>query len=90
MLNPKIGLSDMEQYIIKTALVDKPDVVFYYMGTANEKDVSFAMNTIVGFDTSEAKVFNDENEAAQLCERLNQNKEILHTYGFMSFALQYL
>ena len=76
------------QYVIKTALVGKPDVVFYFKGTAHEKDVSFAMNTIVGFDVSEAMVFHDKDEAAQLCEKLNQDKDSLLKYGFEVFELQ--
>ena len=77
----------MEQYVIKTALVGKPDVVFYFKGTAIEEGVSFAMNTIVGFDVSEAMVFHDKDEAAQLCEKLNEDKEILLKYGYEPFEL---
>ena len=80
----------MEQYVIKTALVGKPDVVFYFKGTANEEGVSFAMNTIVGFNVSEAMVFHDKDEALQLCEKLNQDKEILLMYGYEPFELQIL
>ena len=87
MLNLKTGSSDMEQYVIKTALVGKPDVVFYFKGTAIEEGVSFAMNTIVGFDVSEAMVFHDKDEAAQLCEKLNEDKEILLKYGYEPFEL---
>ncbi len=90
MLNLKTGLSEMGQYVIKTALVGKPDVVFYFKGTAHEKDVSFAMNTIVGFDVSEAMVFHDKDEAVQLCEKLNQDKEILLKYGYEPFEMQIL
>lgn len=75
----------MGQYVIKTALVGKPDVVFYFKGTAHEEDVSFAMNTIVGFDATEARLFHDIDEALQLCEKLNQDKEILLMYGFETF-----
>jgi hypothetical protein len=85
MLNQKTGSSDMERYVIKTALVSKPDVVFYFRGTANEEGVSYAMNTIVGFDVSEAMVFHNKDEALQLCEKLNQDKEILLMYGFEPF-----
>ena len=87
MLNPKIGSNDMEQYVIKTALVGKPDVVFYFKGTANEDGVSFAMNTIVGFNVSEAMVFHDKDEALQLCEKLNQDKELLIDNGYMEFTV---
>ena len=88
MLNLKTGLGEMEQYIIKTALVGKPDVVFYFKGTADEKGVSFAMNTFVGFDVSEAKVFHDKDEALQLCEKLNQDRDSLLKHGFEAFIIQ--
>ena len=87
MLNPKTGSSDMEQYVIKTALVGKPDVVFYFKGTAHEDGVSFAMNTLVGLDVSEAMVFHDKDEALQLCEKLNQDKELLIDNGYMEFTV---
>ena len=90
MLNLKTGSSDMEQYVIKTALVSKPDVVFYFKRTANEEDVSFAMNTIVGFDISDAKVFHDKDEAVQLCKKLNEDEGSLLMYGFEVFELQRL
>ncbi len=77
----------MEQYVIKTALVSKPDVVFYFRGTANEEGVSYAMNTIVGFDVSEAMVFHDKDEALQLCEKLNQDREILLKCGYETFVV---
>ena len=80
----------MEGYVITTALVGKPDVVFYFKGTAHEDGVSFAMNTLVGLDVSEAKVFHDEGEAIQLCEKLNQDKEILFRYGYDKFIIQRL
>lgn len=87
MLNLETGSSDMEQYVIKTALVSKPDVVFYFRGTANEEGVSYAMNTIVGFDVSEAMVFHDKDEALQLCEKLNQDREILLKCGYETFVV---
>ena len=75
----------MEQYVLQTALVGKPDVVFYFKGTANEEGVSFAMNTVVGFDVSEAIVFHNKDEALQLCEKLNQDWETLYINGFTGF-----
>ena len=90
MLNPKTGSSDMGQYVIKTALVGKPDVIFYFKGTAHEKGVSFAMNTIVGFDVSEAMVFHDKKDAVQLCKKLNEDKEKLLKYGFETFIIESL
>ena len=80
----------MGRYVIKTLLLGKPDVVFYFKGTANKKGVSYAMNTIVGFDVSEAKVFHNKDEAIQLCNKLNRDKVILLTSGFEAFVLQSL
>ena len=58
------------------------------MGTANEKGVTFAMNTIVGFDISDAMVFYDKEDAIQLCEKLNQDEGSLLKYGLEVFELQ--
>ena len=78
----------MKGYVLKTALVGKPDVVFYYKGTAHEEGVSLAMNTIVGFDISDAMVFYDKEDAIQLCEKLNQDKGSLLKYGFEAFVVE--
>ena len=78
----------MEGYVIKTHLVDKPEITFYYKGTSDEEDVSFAMNTIVGFDISDAKVFHDKENAVQLCEKLNQDKEGLLKNGYEVFVVE--
>ena len=75
----------MEGYVITTHLIDNPKITFYYKGTANEEGVSFAMNTIVGFDITDAKVFHDKEDALQLCEKLNEDKEILLKSGYRPF-----
>ena len=80
----------MEGYVITTHLIDNPKITFYYKGTADEKGVSFAMNTIVGFDITDAKVFHDEEDAVQLCEKLNEDEGSLLKYGFEVFELQRL
>jgi len=80
----------MEGYVIKTHLKDKPKITFYYKGTANEEGVSFAMNTIVGFDISDAKVFHNKEDAVQLCEKLNQDEGSLLKYAFKVFEIQRL
>ena len=77
----------MEGYVIKTHLIDNPKITFYYKGTADEEGVSFAMNTIVGFDVSEAIVFGNKEEALQLCEKLNLDREALLKYGYASFKI---
>ena len=78
----------MEGYVITTHLIDKPKITFYYKGTADEEGVSFAMNTIVGFDISDAKVFHDKEDAVQLCEKLNEDEGSLLKYGFEAFSIQ--
>ena len=78
----------MGRYVIKTHLIDKPEITFYYKGTANEEGVSFAMNTIVVFDISDAIVFYDKEDAIQLCEKLNEDRDSLLEYGFEVFELQ--
>ena len=78
----------MEGYVITTHLIDNPKITFYYKGTANEEGVSFAMNTIVGFDISDAMVFHDKEDAIQLCEKLNQDEEILLKNGYGAFVVE--
>ena len=80
----------MDGYVITTHLIDNPKITFYYKGTANEEGVSFAMNTIVGFDISDATVLHNKEDAIQLCEKLNQDEGSLLKYGFEVFELQRL
>ena len=80
----------MEGYVITTHLIDNPKITLYYKGTANEEGVSFAMNTIVGFDITDAKVFHDDEDAVQLCEKLKLDEGSLLKYGFEVFELQRL
>ena len=74
--------------MITTHLIDNPKITFYYKGTANEEGVSFAMNTIVGFDISDAMVFHDKEDAIQLCEKLNKDEGSLLKYGFDEFEIK--
>lgn len=78
----------MEGYVITTHLIDNPKIIFYYKGTANEEGVSFAMNTIVGFDISDAKVLHNKENAIQLCEKLNEDEGSLLKYGFGAFVVE--
>ena len=80
----------MEGYVITTHLKDNPKITFYYKGTANEEGVSFAMNTIVGFDISDAMIFHNKKDAVQLCEKLKLDEGSLLKYGFEVFELQRL
>ena len=78
----------MEGYVITTHLIDNPKITLYYKGTANEEGVSFAMNTIVGFDITDAKVFHDEEDAVHLCEKLNEDRETLLKNGYGAFVVE--
>jgi len=78
----------MKGYVITTHLIDSPKIIFYYKGTANEEGVSFAMNTIVGFDISDAMVFYDKEDAVQLCDKLNKDEDSLLKYGFGKFGIR--
>jgi len=78
----------MEGYVITTHLIDNPKITFYYKGTANEEGVSFAMNTIVGFDISDAKVLHNKEDAIQLCEKLNEDEGSLLKSGFGEFDIK--
>lgn len=80
----------MEGYVIMTHLIDNSKTTFYYKGTANEEGVSFAMNSIVGFDMSDAMIFQDKEDAIQLCEKLNEDWKVLFTYGFGLFVIKVL
>ena len=74
--------------MITTHLIDNPKITFYYKGTANEEGVSFAMNTIVGFDISDAKVLHNKEDAIQLCEKLNEDEGSLLKSGFGEFDIK--
>lgn len=78
----------MEGYVITTHLIDNPKITFYYKGTADEEGVSFAMNTIVGFDISDAMIFHDKEDAVQLCEKLNEDRETLLKNGYGAFVVE--
>ena len=78
----------MEGYVISTHLIDNPNITFYYKGTADEEGVSFAMNTIVGFDISDAMVFHDKEDAIQLCDKLNKDRETLLKNGYGAFVVE--
>lgn len=78
----------MEGFVITTHLIDNPKITFYYKGTVDEEGVSFPMNTIVGFDISDAMVFYDKEDAIQLCEKLNEDRETLLKNGYGAFVVE--
>jgi len=73
-------------YILRTHLLEDPNVVFYYKGTANEHGVPFALNTIVAFEPAGAMMFNKQ-AAMELCMRLNQEKASLVQVGYSEFGV---
>lgn len=74
-------------YILRTHLLEDPDVVFYYKGKDKEHGVPFALNTIVAFEPSSALEFNDKKTAMELCEHLNLDKQSLAAAGYSEFEL---
>lgn len=74
-------------YILRTHLLENPDVVFYYKGTATENGVPFALNTIVAFEPSDATIIENEQYAINLCKRLNLDKPLLVKVGYTNFEV---
>ena len=74
-------------YLLRTHLLDNPDVSFYYKGTARVEGVSFALNTIVGFEPIDAMKFDNERTAIALLEKLNFNKQELIMVGYSEFEV---
>ena len=74
-------------YLLRTHLLENPDVIFYYKGTAREKGVPFALNTIVAFKPSDALVFDNEQVAINYCNLLNQDKQALVSNGYSKFEI---
>ena len=75
-------------HILRTHLLENPDVSFYYKGTAREIGVPFALNTIVAFKPYDAFIFTNEQEAIELNNRLNLDKQILYKYGYTEFEVE--
>ena len=84
--NPLIGLSDMEGYCIRTKLLEKPNVCLYYKGMEDDNTVSFALNAIVGFSIDDALIL-DEKAAISLCDRLNEDRDLLLECGYSEFEI---
>lgn len=76
----------MNRYVIRTKLLEEPNKVLFYQGTDKDEDSSFALNTIVAFNISEAQVF-DKARAFMLCEKLNTDKESLIGNGYSEFGV---
>ncbi len=80
-------VSFLAMYILRTQLLENPEVSLYYKGTAREEGVPFALNTIIAFEPSRALVFNDEKTAMELCEHLNLDKQSLADAGYSEYVI---
>jgi hypothetical protein len=78
----------MEGFCLRTHLIEKPSVFLYYKGMEDKNTIPDAMNVIVAFTPADAVVLN-EDAAKSLCERLNDNWEILLVNGFGEFEIEY-
>ena len=73
-------------YILRTHLLEDPEVSLYYKGIAREEGVPFALNTIVAFESADAMILNKQT-AMELCKRLNQEKASLVQVGYSEFEV---
>ena len=76
----------MEGFCLRTHLIEKPSVFLYYKGMEDKNTIPDALNVVVAFTPAEAVVLN-EDAAKSLCERLNDNWEILLANGFGEFEI---
>lgn len=86
MSTPRIGSNEMKKFVLRSKLAENPNVTFYYKGTADERGVPLALNTIVAFDMSDALVV-DEDKAYRLRGELNRDKEFLISTGYTEFEV---
>ena len=76
----------MDGCYLRTHLIEKPSVFLYYKGMEDNNTVPDALNVVVAFTPADAVVLN-EDAAKNLCERLNDNWEILLANGFGEFEV---
>ena len=67
-------------------LLEKPNVCLYYKGMEDDNTVSFALNAIVGFSVDDALVL-DEKTSRSLCDRLNEDRDLLLECGYSEFEI---
>ena len=78
----------MHKYVLRTHLLENPEVVFYYKGISKvNPDAPMAMRSVVGFTADDAHVFQSIDEAQKLCERLNQDRTALREGGYAEFKV---
>lgn len=79
----------MDGYVLRTHLLENPEVVFYYKGISKvDPDAPMAMRCVVGFTADDAHVFHSINEAQELCDRLNQDRTALREGGYAEFEVR--
>ena len=76
----------MEGYVLRTKLAEKPTVLLFYNGTADNSDIPFALNTIVAFIEADATVL-DRESAIRLSTQLNYDREVLLSKGYLEFEI---
>ena len=77
----------MQNFIVFCRLIESPSILLYYKGSKIEKNVPFALNTIIAFDPSQAMNFKSKKVAQNLCKKLNQDQKSLHKLGFTTFQV---
>lgn len=76
----------MEKYVIRTRLIDNPNVIFYYKSIAKDSEKSTVLNTEVVMHISEAKEY-DCVTAQEICKKLNAEKDVLIRKGYTEFEI---
>ena len=76
----------MEGYCLRTHLIEKPNVFLYYKGMEDDVICPDALNVVVAFTPEEALML-DEVAAKNLCQRLNEDREILMANGYGEFEI---
>ena len=75
-------------YLLRTHLLENPEVVFYYKGISKRHpDTPLALRCVVGFTQADAKSFNSIITALELCHRLNLDKQALNLNGYSEFEV---
>lgn len=79
----------MHKCVLRTHLLENPEVVFYYKGISKvNPDAPLAMRSVVGFTADDANVFYCIDEALELCDLLNQDSTALRESGYAEFEVK--
>lgn len=74
----------MRKCLLFCKLVEKPSIRLYYKGLENNSKVAKALNVIIGLTPDDAEYLN-EYTAKELCQELNQDRDVLLKCGFSEF-----